>query len=381
MDSAEVVMGYVFGQLPHAPIGYDAKRHPRAVLEDVVSAALRCPPCGVAFSGGRDSSLVLAIATHVARRDGLPEPIPITRRFADASEADEDVWQENVVRHLGLANWQRIAIDDELDVIGPLAARHLTTYGVVWPPAIASDTPLVDAVGCGTLIDGEGGDQVLGVAAHRIAPVTELCRSPWPLRRWRLRGAAYALAPARVRARKAVERSLQVFPRPWLRPAGLGKLVAWLESVEHDRPLAYGKSVRAIASRRGEVLGTENRQILARAHSVALTSPLLHPQFIAALAHHGGVLGAGSRTTVLRALAADLLPDAVLSRTTKATFNTCYMTTYTREFARTWTGAGVDDALVDCAELQRTWVAERPIPATAALLQTAWLTTIQSRSR
>ena len=151
--------------------------------------------------------------------------------------------------------------------------------------------------------------------------------------------------------------------------------MARLESVEQDRPLSYGKSVRAIARRRGEVLGTHNRQILARAHGVTLSSPLLDYEFVDALAHHGGFLGAGDRTTVLRALASDLLPDEVLSRTTKATFNTCYMTTYTRAFATGWTGAGVDEALVDCSELQRAWLAERPIPATAALLQTAWLTT------
>ena len=68
---------------------------------------------------------MLAVATHVARRDGLPEPVPITRVFPQVSESDENEWQEAVVRHLGLADWQRVVIEDELDVIGPIATQHL----------------------------------------------------------------------------------------------------------------------------------------------------------------------------------------------------------------------------------------------------------------
>jgi hypothetical protein len=55
------------------------------------------------------------------------------------------------------------------------------------------------------------------------------------------------------------------------------------------------------------------------------------------------------------------------------------MTTHTRDFASAWTGTGLDDQLVDCGELQRAWLADRPIPATAALLQTAWLAGLEHR--
>ena len=103
--------------------------------------ALERPPCGVAFSGGRDSSLVLAVAVHVARREGLPEPIPITRVFPDVSESDEQLWQERVVRHLGLREWHRVTVHDELDVMGPHATAHLREHGIVWPPTIAGDAP------------------------------------------------------------------------------------------------------------------------------------------------------------------------------------------------------------------------------------------------
>ena len=130
----EIVFGYVFGHEGTIAPSSDATRTPREALERVVRDALLRPPCGVAFSGGRDSSLVLAVATHVARRDGLAEPVPITTVFPGVDDADESTWQELVVRHLELRDWQRIMIHDELDVIGPLAASHLLTDGLLWPP-------------------------------------------------------------------------------------------------------------------------------------------------------------------------------------------------------------------------------------------------------
>jgi hypothetical protein len=47
----------------------------RGVLEELISPALERPPCVIGFSGGRDSSSLLALATHLARREGLPMPV------------------------------------------------------------------------------------------------------------------------------------------------------------------------------------------------------------------------------------------------------------------------------------------------------------------
>ncbi len=146
MSPMEVAWGYPVGQMSSLPPSTDPTASPRQALERVIRLSLERPPCGVAFSGGRDSSTALAIATYVARRDGLPEPVPITKVFPDVAEAEERDWQELVVRHLGLNDWQRIVIDDELDVVGTLAAEHLVRYGVLWPPTIAGDVPVVDAV-------------------------------------------------------------------------------------------------------------------------------------------------------------------------------------------------------------------------------------------
>src|SRR5579884_3063930 len=59
-----------------------------AALESVLVAALSRPPCAVSFSGGRDSSAVLALATDAARRHGLELPVPVTMRFPSVTAAE-----------------------------------------------------------------------------------------------------------------------------------------------------------------------------------------------------------------------------------------------------------------------------------------------------
>jgi Asparagine synthase len=372
MSPMEVVFGYVFGHEGMIAPSSDAGRTPREALERVVRDALLRPPCGVAFSGGRDSSLVLAVATHVARRDGLTEPVPITTVYPGVDDADESTWQELVVRHLKLRDWQRVTIRDELDVIGPLAASHLLTDGLLWPPTIAVDVPFIEAVPGGSILDGEGGDEVLGTRAHRIAPVTRLLRSPRPLTWSRVRSALVAIAPRPLRTAHSRHRRT-VSRLTWLRPMALDALGDVIDQRERQSPLTFAASVRMVPTRRTQVLMARNRRILAERRDVAMSSPLLHPDFVHALARDGGVLGRGTRTDVLRSLAPDLLPDQVLARTTKAAFTLCYLSRYTREFAAQWTGAGVDHELVDPDDLRRAWLSDRPPAPTAALLQSAWV--------
>jgi asparagine synthetase B (glutamine-hydrolysing) len=373
MSPIEIALGYVFGHTGTLPPPELEPVDPRRAIELAVRPALERPPCGVAFSGGRDSSLVLAVAVHVARREGLPDPLPITRVFPDVSESDERLWQERVIRHLGLGDWHRITIHDELDILGPHATAHLSEHGILWPPTIAGDIPLLEPLHHGSLLDGEGGDAVLGWAAHRIAPLGGLVRSPRPLRRRRTLAAAASLAPAWLRTRH-VRRRLHGQPTPWLRPAAREQLVEMFVQLERDRPLAFNSSVRMVPRRRTQVLAAQNRRILAARSDVELTSPLLHPEVVQALARDGGRLGRGDRTAVMRALAADLLPGDVVARSDKASFTRCYMGRPTQEFAARWNGVGVDPELVDPDELRRTWLS-MPIAPTAALLQAAWLAT------
>src|SRR5438874_582354 len=59
----------------------DVDCDPLTALERACLPALERPPCVVSFSGGLDSSVVLAAAGRAARRAGLAEPIPVTHRF------------------------------------------------------------------------------------------------------------------------------------------------------------------------------------------------------------------------------------------------------------------------------------------------------------
>jgi asparagine synthase (glutamine-hydrolysing) len=374
MSPMEVVLGSVLGWEGTLPPPTRSIENPRRVLEDVVREALLRPPCGVAFSGGRDSSVVLAVAAHVARREGLPEPVPVTRVFPGVVEAEESSWQELVVRHLGLADWHRIVIFDDLDFVGPIAAEHLVQHGIVWPPAIGADVPLVKAVEGGSILDGEGGDDMLGDSMHRIAPLSRLRRSPRPLRWDRIRRALGALAPAPVRTRHIRQRAADE-PRLWLRPSARDAMLDAFAETEGGRPLSFAASVRVFPRLRAQLLAARNRRILAGRRAVDLSSPFLDADFVHAMARHGKVFGPGDRTGVLRLLVPDLLPDDLLTRVSKARFNTCYMARHTREFAESWEGDGLDPALVDWAELRGEWLSEWPHPATSALLQAAWLAT------
>src|SRR4051812_12896773 len=92
---------------------------PRMAFEAAVRPLLDRSPCLVSFSGGRDSSAVLAVATAIARREGLPLPVPVTHRFPSAALTQETEWQEQVIGHLGLTDWVRIDAAGDPGCDGP----------------------------------------------------------------------------------------------------------------------------------------------------------------------------------------------------------------------------------------------------------------------
>jgi asparagine synthase (glutamine-hydrolysing) len=334
----------------------------------------------VAFSGGRDSSTVLAVATHVARHEGLPDPIPITRVFPDAPTTDESTWQEMVVRHLELDEWQRLVFHDEFDMVGPLAQSIISRNGVVWPPTLFGHIPVIESVSGGTLLDGEGGDEVLGVGAHRVAPLAGLLHSPRPLRWGRVRSALGAIAPRMIRRKYAVRRQQARVPTTWLRPSAHRALLDAFADQGAAQPLSFAASVRRIPRRRTQVCLAQNRDFLAGRYGVEAWSPLLDPEFVHAISRDGGSLGRGDRTAVLGALIPDLLPGAVLARTSKVDFRAAFYTRHTLEFAESWSGNGLNDDLVDGPELRRIWRSGHGNALTSALLQTAWLADHRSTS-
>ncbi len=363
------------------PVGLQARpsrrpaggEHPRAALEAVLLPHVRAGRLHVSFSGGRDSSLLLAVAAHLARREGADAPVPVTLRVEGSAVADEDDWQRLVLGHLGLRERVVLPVGDELDVVGPVALRLARAGGLAFPPNSHLHVPLLEAAAGGTLLTGAGGDEVLTSSATRAARVVARALRPG----WRdvaVVGAG-VLAPPLVRRR--MRRLVPL--RPWLSPEGQAAY-ARATVREWARPHdGWSRELRRFeASRYVAALRAGSRSLEA-VGGAALVHPLLAPRFLDALAGAGGRTGHGGRTAGMRLLAGDLLPEAVLGRTTKGEFGDA-----------TWRGASrrhrldpavlaavADDPglrpLVDVARLRGHWAAERPHFGTALLLQAAVL--------
>ncbi|MGA2012746.1 MAG: asparagine synthase-related protein [Solirubrobacteraceae bacterium] len=342
---------------------------PRAALDSVLARALARPPCVVSFSGGRDSSVVLAAAVATARREGLAPPVAVTLRFAGVATAEESGWQELVVSHLGLGDWERIVIGDELDLIGPVARSGLHAHGLLWPPNTHLHVPILERARGGGMLTGWDGDGLFG--SWRWARAQAVIHRRTDPRPRDLLRVGLALAPPAVR-------------RPWMRPAVLGatpwvraerrpELAALLGADAAREPRRWDERIDHYRGRRYLALGIRSLELLARERDVEVCHPLLHPAFLTALGRDGGAAGYGGRTTAMGRLFGDLLPAALIERPGKAEFGRALWSGESRAYARAWAGGGVDPARVDPERLAREWTLPSPRFGAATLLQLAWL--------
>jgi len=76
----------------------------------------------------------------------------------------------------------------------------------------------------------------------------------------------------------------------------------------------------------------------------------------------------------MAALFGDLLPEVILERDSKSTFDSIFWNRHARSFATAWGGNGVDGTLVDIEKLRGNWLSSAPDGRSATLLQAAWLT-------
>ena len=345
---------------------------PRQALEAAVLEGLQRPPCVVDFSGGRDSSLVLAVASHVARREGLPLPVPRTNRFPLDPASNEDEWQELVVRHLRLDDWEVSEVSGDLDIIGGRAQASLMRYGLLVPERLYVSTASLELARGGSYLTGEGGDEVLGprracfarfaiespkavVRSHAVKPVVRnlLPKSGRFFVLWR----QYSTA--------------QLFP--WLRPQAARDVTREVARFQAREPLAWRAFLHWHLRRRTTRTIAHNLSLIASEYDALSLQPLLGRAFVASLARCGGILGFATRTDAMTFLAEDLLPAAILGRETKPGFNTAYFTDIARGFAKDWDGRGVNEELVDPEKLQSAWLSQVPNASSFALLQAAWL--------
>jgi asparagine synthase (glutamine-hydrolysing) len=328
----------------------------RASLERALIPALQREPCVVSFSGGRDSSAVLALAVDVARRNGLSLPLPVTMLFPHVPASEERDWRTAVLTHLGIEQAEEVVLGDELDALGPIAAAQLRRHGVRWPFNAHMHAPILALARGGTLLTGIGGDELLG---SRTPPLSSrqrmLALMPSPVRRsaWRARhapgGYGWLTARGRRRVQRAVAREEVSSPQRW-QPA-----------VEH------WYASRAFAAVDGALT------LVAGAEEVEILNPLLDHQVLADLAARGDPHGFTSRTAAMHTLCGSLLPPAVLDRRTKATFGGAVWGPVARQFAAEWDGSGVDPRYVDANRLREELLTPDPDVRLALLLQSAWL--------
>ncbi len=367
----EVASGIALGEEPDAkplPAMPDGLT-PRAALEQAVVPALERPPCLVSFSGGRDSSAVLAVAAHVARREGLPLPIPATHRFPGVPEANESSWQELVVRHLGLADWHRTEVTREFEILGPEAVSALKRHGVLMPLNSYAHAPLFRQAAGGSLLTGYDGDGLFGSWRwHRAASIRGL--RTWPRPRDVLT-VGLAAAPKRVRA-AWLSRREQLPSLSWLHPH-VEQAVSRAWTLDRaSEPTSWKRRIEWYARQRAIVLPQLSLELLARDSRTHLVHPFVDRGFLAALARTGGRSDyAAPRTVWMRSLFADLLPEKVVTRRDKAEMEAVLVGEPVRRFADDWDGTGVDEELVRVDALREAW--RRGEWLSMTLLHVAWL--------
>lgn len=373
MAPVDVARGWVTGflppgnsALPSEPPGESTG--PMEALERCLREALLRPPCVVAFSGGRDSSVLLAVAVRVARREGLPLPVPVTRRHPGVESANEDDWQELVIRHLGVSEWVRHEVGDEVDLLGPMATASLQRHGVLWPVTTHVAEHLLRVACGGVVVTGEGGDEVFG--PRRVTAVPAALRRPG---RSAVVAVAQAMAPRVVRRRWLAARLQRGLVAPWLRAEARRDFVADIARDDAGEPLHWAGSIARHRRARFLVEGMHTKALLAAERDVVYVCPFADPGFLAAAGRMGGATGLGTRTQALRRLFADVLPDAMLARETKASFNAALFGRHSRAFVTAWDGSGVDTDLVDADGLAQVWAGDHPHAMSLPLLQSAFL--------
>ena len=364
----------VFGERRGAPTSEPqapgSGADPRAVLADVLLPALMRPPCLVAFSGGRDSSAVLGAATHVAREHGLGDPVPVTMRYRGHRRTWEDEWQELVVRHLELKDWEILEITSELDLLGPLAQAALRRHGQFWPPNAHAMSPLMAVAAGGSLLTGNGGDEIFTPwSGRQLALIRSGRLRP---RRQDLKWMAMSLAPYALRV--LAWRLRSPVHLPWLRPPAqrevqqrLAKKLAHEASSEQTW-LTEFLTTRYLELARG-IFGA-----LADDAGVRLVEPFFDPRFVRAVALALPPNGYPSRSAAIDALFGDLLPAETVHRSTKATFTEVLWGPQSRAFAASSNNiTNLFPEIVDPARLAAEWAKAQPDFRSMTALQAAWL--------
>ncbi|UQX87875.1 asparagine synthase-related protein [Jatrophihabitans telluris] len=378
MSPLEVAYGLVLGQTaePAWPVVTGRRGDHTVVaraLDAVIGAALERAPCLVSFSGGRDSSALLAWATRLARRHGYDLPVPATLFIPGDSDADEQAWQDHVLSHLGLTDRLIFSISDELDAVGPVAGTALHRHGLLWPFNTHMHLPIIAAAQGGSVITGFGGDE-LGRSSEFARSAQVLSRRKKPMAS-DVKVLGLALSPDVVRRRVFRHRTRGLLEAmPWLTPSAVAALTRAVAEDDVTVPIGWATTLREwFRQQRYFQICQQSFAVVGRSYDVDVVHPFVAPDVLGALAAVGGFGGLGSRASLMQFLFADVLPAEIIQRRSKASFSNVLWTDTSREFARQWSGGGVDSQYVDVGALRAHWSSGTADMRSLALLQSAWL--------
>ncbi|HEY1316414.1 MAG TPA: hypothetical protein VGF10_04305 [Gaiella sp.] len=367
----ELAVSRTLGVERRPPLQRSAPESPELSLERILEPAVAGGRCVVSFSGGRESAWLLAAATSAARRHGHPDPVPATLRRGGAASRRESEHQERIVRHLGLEDWERIDVGDDLELLGPYARRALSEAGILFPAHLYVFLPLLDLARGGALLAGGVlTDFFIYWRWARLSEVIGLRRRP---RRRDLRELAVAALPRR--ARRAIlrpERGLE--PPAWLRPDAAREAQRLLLSQFGDIPVSFAAAMSSQRTHRCHTATRESLDALGAAAGARFLMPLRDDRYVAAVAAAGGRRGFGDRSTTAERLAGSVLPVELLQRSDGAGDRYATVGDATRAFLDTWSGAGLDSEVVDVAVLRDTWSSGDVPYASTMLLQAAFAT-------
>jgi asparagine synthetase B (glutamine-hydrolysing) len=340
---------------------------PREELERIVDEQFESGrQVYVCFSGGRDSSAVLALAAAVARRRGGPLPIPVTLRFPDHPESDESRWQNLVVEHLGLSEWIVIERPDA-DVLDPAITEMLTARGLFYPSQIGSYLPIVAAAAGGVVLTGEGGDESFGgwqlrpamhpvewgpLSAAKAAAVAMFSHGPAAAKHW-------------YRRRNQAQ--------TWLTEAGRRGVESALDDAAEVEPLGWRNYLAWSFARRAWFLAQQTLNAVGEQSGCRVVHPLAERAVLASLASAWPRRGPADRTDVMRSVVGDLLPRTIVEREDKAVLASVFIGKEAESFIEQWDGSGVDAEWIDTQALREVWARRYPYAGSFNLLHQAWL--------
>ena len=287
-------------------------------------------------------------------------------RFPADRTTDEDAWQGLVLDHLGAGDRIVIDLDDELDFVGPDAAAELRRRGALFPANAHSLVPLLRHAAGGSLVVGLGATRSSEATGGRLSTTfSPAAAAPRSVLRRFASAALPASARTRIRPRQG-----RLGPPGWLTHAAAEHFRRLARSAV-DEPIRFDRAVRH--SLRARPLQVATGSLGRLSSDTLVAAPLVDPRFVSALARAGGARGWGGRSAVMRAIACDALPPAIVNRADKARFNAVFFGDTSRRFARVVRPWNRQVAGGYQRRECREWLEPKPDTRAALLLQIAWI--------